>query len=294
MRRLPLAPLLLAPLLSGCVAAAALPLLAGGAMVAGGNAKIRAATPRPKPVRLAARLASERTAGAPVEQAAGLFHPSIVEAPAAPAAAATPPAVVPQLAPGAILPGPNPWQPLAAWAGEQASRLGAPGQHRSALFETGSSLALPRQRQCTADAPAVLIDLDRGGAPFDPALALQPAAGLAPALARLREAGVTVVWIAGLPAARVGEVSTALSASGLDPEGSDPLLLLRSPNDRKQALRDEANRDVCIVAIAGDGRSDFDELFDYLRDPASAQALDSYLGAGWFLTPPPLDRTDKE
>ena len=44
------AALALAPLLSGCIAVAALPLMAGGAMFAGGNVKIRAATPRPKPL----------------------------------------------------------------------------------------------------------------------------------------------------------------------------------------------------------------------------------------------------
>jgi hypothetical protein len=42
------------------------------------------------------------------------------------------------------------------------------------------------------------------------------------------------------------------------------------------------------MAIAGDTKSDFDELFEYLKDPHAAEPLDELLGAGWFLTPLPL------
>jgi hypothetical protein len=38
--------------------------------------------------------------------------------------------------------------------------------------------------------------------------------------------------------------------------------------------------------MAGDERSDFDELFDYLRDPRLMTAYDAQMGAGWFLVPP--------
>ena len=38
--------------------------------------------------------------------------------------------------------------------------------------------------------------------------------------------------------------------------------------------------------MAGDERGDFDELFDYLRDPRLATAYDAQLGSGWFLVPP--------
>jgi hypothetical protein len=54
-------------------------------------------------------------------------------------------------------------------------------------------------------------------------------------------------------------------------------------------LRQQASEDVCIVAIAGDERSDFDELYDYLRDPNGAPALEEMIGSGWFIVPPPLE-----
>ena len=104
----------------------------------------------------------------------------------------------------------------------------------------------------------------------------------------MRVAGVAVVWITALPAGEVTAVAEALKTSGLDPAGSDPLLLVRSAADRKQVLREDAQRDVCVIAIAGDRKGDFDELFDYLRDPASGASLDYLLGAGWFIVPPPL------
>jgi hypothetical protein len=134
-----------------------------------------------------------------------------------------------------------------------------------------------------------VIDLDKGRTPFDPEQVSSARPGLAAGLAGLREAGVTVLWIARLPGGRVDDVAGALKASGLDPEGADQLLLLRSADDRKQVLREQAQEDVCIVAIAGDERGDFDELFDYLRNPAGAPGLYPIMGNGWFLVPPPME-----
>ena len=81
-----------------------------------------------------------------------------------------------------------------------------------------------------------------------------------------------------------------LRATELDPDGSDAILLRRAGTERKQLVRLAAARDWCILAIAGDTRADFDELFDYLRDLDGpvARALEGNVGAGWFLTPLPI------
>jgi hypothetical protein len=107
-------------------------------------------------------------------------------------------------------------------------------------------------------------------------------------VARLREAGIVVLWVSQAHANQVREVADALVLSGLDPSGRDPLLLVRNEDDRKQTLRQEANLDVCVIAVAGDRRGDFDELFDYLRDPAAAVGLEVMMGAGWFIAPAPF------
>ena len=266
--------LLAAPLLSACVAVAALPLLAGGAMIGGGNAKIRAATPRPKQAAtLAPRLAPERTAGMPVAAGSGVVLTNLT---------ALPP-------PDAVRAAADPWQRFFDFAAGRAAGFAERREPKSALLVAGTSLMLPQMRDCAAEVPAVVVDLDAGQGTFAPVQGQAAAPALIEGLTRVREAGAVVVWLSALPAARVGEVAETLRASGLDPEGRDPLLLVRSPDDRKQALRDEANRDVCVIAIAGDRKGDFDELFDYLRDPHAGDSLDFLLGSGWFLVPPPLN-----
>jgi hypothetical protein len=257
------APFLLAPLLGGCVAVAALPVLAGGAMFAGGNVRIRAATPRPEAKARLAAPGREMIAGT------GIVLTNLT---------ALPRPDTPEAGSG------DGWRRFFSYALEHA----AMAKDRSVLLESGTSLALPRMRKCDTGVPAVLIDLDPDTRPFIPQAAKAPPAALIEGMAKLREAGVAVVWISAIPAGYVAGVGEALQASGLDPTGKDPLLLARDREDRKQALREEANKDVCVIAVAGDRKGDFDELFDYLRDPAAAVGLDSLIGAGWFLVPPPL------
>lgn len=273
-------------LLSGCIAVAALPLMAGGAMFAGGNVKIRAATPRPKTsgtVRLAP-ADEERTAGA-ATVTPPVLPAAIAQAPGRGTAGASPwPLELRPPQPAA----PDPWRDFVDYAADKGAQLAGKARGRSVLLEAGTPIGLPKLRPCEGKLPAVVVDLDSGPQRFVPGEAHAPSPALAEGLARLRSAGVVVLWITALPAGEVGAVADALRASGLDPAGSDPLLLVRSGADRKQLLREDAARDVCVIAIAGDGKGDFDELFDYLRDPRSGESLEYLMGAGWFIVPPPL------
>ena len=61
----------------------------------------------------------------------------------------------------------------------------------------------------------------------------------------------------------------------------------------EDVLHDRAKQLVIVIgvlAIAGDRKADFDEVFDYLRNPDGpvAIALEQFIGAGWFLAPPPI------
>jgi hypothetical protein len=180
---------------------------------------------------------------------------------------------------------PDPWRPFVAFARDKAASLAS---DPATLSADGAQNLKARRQACKGPVPAVLIDLDPGKAVFSNGPGAQPATGLATQLAALRERGVVVMWITRAPAAKVGEIGEALQSAGLNPDGSDPLLLLRNSGDRKQALRQDASKDVCVLAIAGDDPSDFDELFDYLRNPAFAGELDTLKGAGWFEVPPPV------
>jgi len=278
--------LALLPALSGCIAAVAvLPALTGTAVLGRATGLIRVATPRPKAARA---KPVERTAGEPLRPEADAANLALPGTGSSAAGTLTRIGDVP--ADAEVLARLDPWAGFMAYAEKQARLAeGREQPGRSAILDPSGTLAVPKLRGCQSKSPpAVLIDLDRAAAPFDPAAQHPAPPGLAAGLARLRQQGMVVAWITSAPASEVGQVAEALQSSGLDPEGVDPLLLVRSPEDRKQVLRQQANRDVCVVAIAGDRKGDFDELFDYLRDPASASAFDGLIGQGWFLVPPPL------
>ncbi|MXP40769.1 hypothetical protein GRI75_03795 [Altererythrobacter soli] len=264
----------LLPLLSGCLGAVALPLLAGGAFMVRDKHRVRAATEVPSPdpkVTLETEQAREAVGG--IEPGTGVEITSLRELP--------PPS-------GAVAAAPvsERWEQFFAYTASKAQpAAGEASRLQSALLQSPPSIDAPVRRECPAQFPAVVIDLDDRSTPFAPERLSAAPAGTAEGLARLRAAGITVLWISRLPAGRAGDVARALRASGLDPQGQDQLLLLRSGEDRKQVLRQEANLDVCVVAIAGDERSDFDELFDYLRDPDGAVGLYPMMGDGWFLVP---------
>ncbi len=162
----------------------------------------------------------------------------------------------------------------------------APSQGRmSAILAEPSSLK-PTRLPCGRSKLAVLVDLDPKGGLHDPA-AIAPTydGDVLGHLSRLRDAGVKIGWISALTAADAGAVRKGLRVSGLDVKGEDELVLLRYPGDRKQTRRAEFGAAHCLIALAGDERVDFDELYDYLLRPSSAATLEPMIGKGWFLLP---------
>ena len=154
----------------------------------------------------------------------------------------------------------------------------------SATLADPTSLSAKR-RPCQSLTPTVLIDLDPAGTVFSPGTTVAPPLSFADGLASLREQKVSIAWISGTSAAYAGDVRAALKSSGLDPEAADELLLMRYPADRKQTRREDLAASSCLLAIAGDTREDFDELYDYLVNPEAALALELLIGDGWFLLP---------
>lgn len=144
-----------------------------------------------------------------------------------------------------------------------------------------------KRAPCLADHPAaVLIDLDPADGTFVPPSRTTQLEEHAAALARLRESGILIGWVTQSSITQTGPVRSALEQSGLDPRGQDVLLLIASEGDRKQSLRENFARSACIIAIAGDDRTDFDERFRYLRNPVAGARLDSLIGDVWHLVRP--------
>ncbi|HEX7750983.1 MAG TPA: hypothetical protein VF440_01130 [Novosphingobium sp.] len=171
-----------------------------------------------------------------------------------------------------------------AWAAKPKPENGG----LSAVLTAESQLPQIQRVPCRQLPPAVVIDLDPDRAIFAPEAPGTAQPGLAARLSALRAAGITVMWQSALGVEQVSKVYDALRRSGLDPEGVDRLLLVRQADERKHTRRLAATRDWCILAVAGDRDGDFDELFDYLRNPDYALPLAPLRGAGWFTAPPPI------
>ena len=256
--------------LGGCVAAA-IPLVAGGAIAARDDT--------PEDGRRVAELAAPRLAGPTTRSAS----PPVSAEPSAAALAVEPPAPALAATPGSR----GGYDPFLAHAAAQAALDPVDDPRSSAILAAPGSLT-PVTTVCAILPPAVVFDLD----PADAALdidALQPDPALARGLAALRLQGVAIHWISALSAGKAGALRARLRETGLDPEARDGLLLMRRAEDRKQVRRRELSQTHCVVAIAGDERTDFDELFGYLKDSSAAADLEPLVGDGWFLVSKPQD-----
>ncbi|SIN62486.1 hypothetical protein SAMN02745824_1077 [Parasphingorhabdus marina DSM 22363] len=280
-------PLALLPLLSGCVAAV-LPLAAAGMIGKGeidreqARRDIVAAGARDVPAAQAATesgvLAEYSGQGGAVETGSGSSaalqlqqYLSRFQRPAGTKA-------VP------------PYLDFTSFAIGQAQKIEAGAGARSAVLQPRFALEKPEMISCAGKPLAVMIDLDDKTAPdWLEADTLYWQRGLPEALSAMRAAKISVIWLSDQPALASDRIVSILSEAGLAaPDADDFLFLDRGGDDRKQARRWDAARSYCIVAAAGDKRADFDELYDYLRNPDGAITLEHMFGAGWFLTPPPL------
>lgn len=156
----------------------------------------------------------------------------------------------------------------------------------SALLADPIALDGKRRRCALGEQLVVVIDLDPAGGLFAPPASPVASSGAAPGLALLRDAGFKITWISDLPTERSGSVRSALEQSGLDPRGQDILSLRRDEGDTKDQRKASLGGFACIVAIAGDERTDFDLRFKYLRKPEAGAALEGLIGDGWFLVAP--------
>ena len=170
---------------------------------------------------------------------------------------------------------------------QQARRDPVDDERQSALLASPGNLS-PRRTDCSIRPPAVLLDMDPSGGRFSLSGTQQPNDALAQILLSFRMQQIDIFWISQRSAIDAAAIRKALTESGLDPQGRDSLLLMRRRDDRKQTRRKELGETHCLLAIAGDDRADFDELYSYLKDKTAAQPLEQLIGAGWFLAPLPL------
>lgn len=266
--------------LSGCVALAAIPVVAAGGLVGE-----RAVNPRP-----------HRNGSTAVE--AGLV------APAAPPTATA--AVTPQteggpiaLAAGAVGVDPSEAVPagVSAFAGlvdfalsRESARMGGRAMP-SMILAAGTNILSPDYVACGDKPPAVVIDFDQSGAQGDSAEPVSAqrrrVAPLAADLARLRAAHFTVVWLSDVPFDLDQHVYARLLSLGLDPAGHDPLYSRLLPGDGRAGRQQEIAARFCVHALSGDRKAAIFDGYDYLNAPELAATIDPNWNAGWFLLPSP-------
>ena len=260
--------------LTGCVAAAAIPVLAGGSML---RSDAVAGSDQPEP--------ATQTIGTSEQPATSNAAPRMV---------VTELTELPAPGESDIRSGAQrrvearSFDDFYGYALTQASLDPLEAPMRSALLENPGSLEAVRQ-DCGPRAPVVIVDLDPQGSLFDLSASGQGSTALGEVLAVLRSRGIAIAWTSGLAREAEADVRARLESAKLDPTGSDRLLLIGESLSSKQDQRSALAETHCPIAIAGDAREDFDELFAYLKNPEAAIGLDEMFGAGWFLTPNPID-----
>jgi hypothetical protein len=250
--------------LSGCVAAV-IPVIAAGAM--GKSQRDRARQKRaqaiPKPSVARPEIAPPKVVatvdpGGPVPPTSA---PAVPEAPDLTAPSA------PMLADSAF----------AQFALDQAARRRAGQSVASAVLVKTVDLIRPQFLPCDGLPLAVMIDVDG-----DPDVMRPVLTSLSSDLKLLRAADIGVVWITGVPERARGTARDGLTLDAIA-DVADTEAFLRDRGDRKQLLRLDIAAGRCIVAMLGDRKSDFDELFDYLRSDDHAVTLNKKWEQGWFL-----------
>ncbi len=257
--------------LQGCIAAAAIPVVASGALVRSQtDGEVADVSPPQKATPVEPRFV--QLAGTEAQIVSG--HAFIGEAPA------------PDAAPNPQGQGDAIWglTRITDYARGLMETSRAEGAPVSAVLADPSSLR-PERARCAGTTPMILLDLDPAGRLFDAQRMPAASPQAIETLRSYREAGGFIAWISGHSAIAAGDIRSALKSSGLDPDNADQLLLMRYPGDRKQTRREELAESSCLLAIAGDDRADFDELFDYLANPDAALGLELLIDNGWFLMP---------
>jgi hypothetical protein len=298
MRARPILALMLASLtLQGCVALA-LPVVAAGVIGKGQIDKARARTeaaeasfdPRVGETALIGQVVVGDPAAAPAN---GSTISDAVSAPAQPDAAGALGAAnaLARLDEASIT---NAYLPFARYAIGEAAKRQAGGRAKGAVLTQNVSLTQPLAIDCGNKPLAAIIDLDI--APGTPAeMEVERQNGFAALLDAMRESDIRIAWLAETSEGRLGRVL------GLLREGDEPvmragdIMLVGLPGSyRKQEHRWQLAQSHCVIAIAGDRKSDFDELYDFLRDQSYAIRLEAFMGRGWFELPHPVTAIDSE
>lgn len=262
-----------AALLQGC-AAALLPVVAAGAI---GKTQVDAAQAR-------TRAAEQQLADLPQAQREAVVTVALAEDAALPATEPVVQTAQVQSQPVALADVNHPYLAMARYALAQAERRQVGASVRSAVLVEQVSLIEPRAVDCGDKPSAIIIDMDEA-----PGVELSDgeAIGFGELLQFLRDNDIVIAWASDRSTGALADDLALLLGGNVPAMQADDIQLFAWPGLRKQERRWNFATTHCVLAIAGDRKSDFDELFDYLLDPDYAIRLDAWTDKGWFLLPYP-------
>jgi 5'-nucleotidase (lipoprotein e(P4) family) len=206
-------------------------------------------------------------------------------------------------------------------AAEADRKRGRPVE--GAVIQAGATPDAPRWAACGAKPAAVVLDMDEtailntganydgaklGDQPFDAArwdawektgaAFVEPVPGAVEALAKLRAAGITPIFISNRSSENAAGGIAALNTAGLGPAEHLRTMFLRgdvAPGSGKDPRRQAVAAQWCVLALMGDQLGDFNDAFNAKalsvqgrRALAQSPALAAKWGAGWFLLPNPV------
>ena len=300
--------------LSGCIAAVAAPIAAGGVL---GRKVIRGDGDRNEDRGERAQQSAD---------GATMLPPgSALPTPPGATPAANPVAAPPAVPPGmqylygsgeAAAASMQTWRALVRHIADKALRR----PKESVVLAEDATLANPKWIPCGKKPPAAVFDVDETvllnlgfeydtaqGHAYDPARwdawektgadKVVATPGASAALQSLRTMGVEVVFNTNRSAANAEATAAALDAAGLGPAKRGETLFLQG-DDGAGSAKDQRRRTIaaryCVLAMAGDQLGDFSDLFNAQQSTAGRRAetlstpVNARFGAGWFLFPNPV------
>lgn len=188
-----------------------------------------------------------------------------------------------------------------------ARRRGEP--LRSVVLAPGATLDAPVYLPCEARPLAAVFDLDEdaegSGDPDarwrrwvgDGTDSVVAVPGAIEGVAAARREGVTVIFTSARAPSGAAGVAALLDRLGFGPQTPGETLMLRGAEGTGDAMRQAVAARYCVIALVGDSRGEFSDLFDRTGDTAQRPVavtetmVAPLWGAGWFLLPNPVRST---
>jgi hypothetical protein len=194
-------------------------------------------------------------------------------------------------------PAATPYDRLADFAADRSADFNLGRGMKSVVYNPDSGLENPTFAQCGEKPLAIILDLDNKDLTDEQNAdlwrgAIDPAPGVLAAVNEARRLNIAVFYMSEQLAQSGIRIEAALNEAGLGPAEPGIQLWLKGERglERKDLLRQVISRHYCVVAMAGDRKGDFADLYDYLRDPdaPAVRVLDPLFNAGWFMLPNPV------